>query len=309
MRNSEKALKDSPAFEADVPLRELTTYKIGGPAKELYRPRNKLQIKRIIAHLHKTGQKFHIIGGGSNLLIADRGVTSPVLLMNEFDDSIECQGEVVRCGAGVSLQRLIEFSLAKGLSGLERLAGIPGTVGGALCMNAGAYGGEISSVLKSVEIIDEIGQVSTLSKEDIRFAYRSAPGLMGKIVISAEFHFSLGSQVDLMKIAEEILDMRLARQPLEFPSAGSVFKKHPLGAAGKFIEMAGLKGKIVGEAQISAKHANFIVNLGKARAIEVLTLMRLIQNTVFEKFKVELELEQRLLGFTEDELNCPEKFL
>jgi len=296
-------------YLSNIPLAEYTTYKIGGPAQHLYIPQSFDELKNAALHLKESRQHYHIIGGGSNLLIADRGLEQPVILMAECCRDLVQMENILESGAGTKLADLVEYSIEHSLAGLQALSGIPGTVGGAVIMNAGAYGSEISHCLSEVIVIDEMGAVKEIPHPEVRFAYRSSPGLTGKLILRARFRLRKGKKAELKQKAQEIIGLRKAKQPYDLPSAGSVFKKHPLGPAGLLIEQAGLKAFRIGDAQISPKHANFIVNLGKARAIEVLALIRHIQKVIIQKFAVELELEQRLLGFKQEELLNPEKFL
>lgn len=290
-------------------LSDFTTYRIGGSAEKLIIPRTLEQLKEAVVSLKKSGEAGFIIGGGSNLLISDRGLAGSVILMAHCCREIESEGLRVRCGAGAMLGDLVRHTIERGIMGAAALSGIPGTLGGALRMNAGAYGSEICDFVKSISVLSEDGEIEVLSPQEAGFSYRSASGLEDKLIIAAEFRFDRMDRTEAARIAEETLRQRASKHPLEHPSAGSVFKKHPAGPAGKFIEEAGLKGMRVGGAEVSVKHANFIVNLGGARAIEVLTLIRRIQRMVKDKFGIELELEQKLVGFTLEELEEPERFL
>jgi len=296
-------------YYSGIPLAEYTTYKMGGPAQQLYIPQSFEELKEMALYLKENRLHYYIIGGGSNLLISDRGIEQPVILMTECCKGIVQMEDVVECGAGTLLGELVEFAIEHGLSGVEKLAGIPGTIGGALTMNAGAYGCDISGTTTEVTVIDELGMVKEIPQGEIRFAYRSSPGLTGKVILRGRFQFNQGSKDELKQTAQEIIELRRSKHPWDKPSAGSVFKRHPMGPAGLLIEKSGLKGMRIGNAQISEKHANFIVNLGKARAIEALALIRRIQKEVFRKFGAELELEQRLMGFKQEELVNPEKYL
>lgn len=291
------------------PLREYTTYRIGGPAKKLCIPKSVSELERIYKSVLEGGEAFFILGGGSNVLISDRGFDGTVILMSKCCNKISSYGSQFSCGAGVKLKSFIENVIKSGYSGLERLFGIPGTLGGALTMNAGAYRSEISDWLDNVNVMDEWGNYRRIPKEEIRFAYRSAPGLHGKLILSGEFCFPNEDRVGTAKLAGKIALLRQSKHPWQYPSAGSVFKKSPFGPAGKLIDQLGLKGMRIGEAKISTKHGNFIINLGKARAIEVLALIKRIQNRVLEEYEIELDLEQKLIGFTPAEIEDPERFL
>ena len=302
-------MKTEPECYTERQLSEFTTYRIGGLAKKLYIPRNVEQLERIYKRILDSGEELLLIGGGSNLLISDRGFSGSVIVMRECCGRINSYGSKFNCGAGVKLETFIVNVIRSGFAGVERLAGIPGALGGALTMNAGAYLSEITDFLTSVNVLDERGNRKNLSKNEIRFAYRCAPGLYGKLILGAEFDFSQCDRVGPAKMACEILQLRRSKHPWQYPSAGSVFKHHPYGAAGRLIDQFGLKGKRIGDAKISTKHANFIINLGNARAIEVLALIRLIQRKIEQEYDIELDLEQKLVGFTEAELADPDKFL
>jgi UDP-N-acetylmuramate dehydrogenase len=263
----------------------------------------------VFQRLLQDGNNYYIFGGGSNLLISDRGLAGGVILMTECCPNLEIDDMKVSVGASVELNKLVQSTINQGITGLERLAGIPGTIGGALRMNAGAYGSEISDCLSTITVLDEGLTPYEMRSAEVGFDYRFAPGLEAKLVLGAQFNFTRRDWIEPAKLAREILELRKSRQPLEFPSAGSVFKRHKEGPAGRFIEGAGLKGLRIGSAEVSSKHANFIINLGNARAIEVLTLIRIVQKRVLDKFNVFLEPEQKLLGFTPEELSEPEKFV
>ncbi len=302
-------MKTETEIQLNRSLSEFTTYRIGGPADKFVIPRSLEELRQTLAAVNESGESKFILGGGSNLLISDRGIRGVVILMTGCCREIEAERLNVYSGAGASLSELVDFTLQRGIGGIERLAGIPGTLGGALRMNAGAYGAEISDYLLRVITLEDDGAVKTVSRAEADFAYRRAPGLEDALIVGAEFEFKLVDKTGVAETAAEILQLRASKHPLEFPSAGSVFKKHFQGPAGKFIEEADLKGMRIGGAEVSTKHANFIVNRRAARAIEVLTLIRKIQRIVWEKFSVKLELEQKLVGFTEEELNQPERFL
>jgi len=259
--------------------------------------------------LRKENDTVFVLGGGSNVLISDNGIRGNVILVRECCKEIKFADMELCCGAGADLSEIVRQSVNRGIKGMENLSGIPGTLGGALMMNAGAYGSEISNYLVEIELINQKNELTSLKKEEISFSYRSAPELQGCIIVSAKFRFGEYIGEEAVSIAENILELRKSKQPLEYSSAGSVFKKHPQGPAGKFIEEAGLKGERIGNAEVSTKHANFIVNKGGARAIEVLALMMRVQQRVKQNFGIELELEQKLIGFTKEELQNPERFI
>jgi len=279
------------------PLGKYTSFRIGGPADYYLEPSGKEDAVNIITYLEGQNFPFVIIGKGSNLLVSDEGVRGAVINLEAGLASIHTDGDRIYADAGVSLSRFVDFCVQRGLKGVETLAGIPGTIGGAVIMNAGAWGGEISEYLVDAEVIRS-GRVLRLKKDEIGFAYRSS-GLAGCIVLEATFMLSPGDKAEIMKIRRDLLIKRNSTQPMNYPSSGSMFKNPPGTHAAKLIEGAGLKGTRRGNAQISEKHANFIVNLGGATARSVMDLIDLTKKTVFDKYAVDLELEVKLLGFPE----------
>ena len=278
------------------PLSHKTTYRIGGPAKLLVCPAN-LEELRILNHLIQSQRiPMFVLGGGANVLISDAGFDGVAVHLKNFNQLV-FNGSTVMAGAGLVLDKLVVECLQRGLSGLEKLSGIPGTLGGALRMNAGAFEAEISDSLLSVECMDQTGNYIKLDKAEVGFSYRKAPAIKDKYILSSTFDFLHGDKEALFLTRQHILSKRHEKQPWQYPSAGSVFKRPPGYYAGKLIEELGLKGKKVGGAQISPKHAGIIVNLGEAKAMDVLALIRLVQEKVRSQYGIELELEQELIGF------------
>jgi UDP-N-acetylmuramate dehydrogenase len=278
------------------PLAKHTSFRIGGPADYYCEPEDKEDAVNIIAYLERQGVPFAIIGKGSNLLVSDEGIRGAVINLEPGLKSIRVEQDRVFADTGVSLSRFVEFCVQRNFKGVEMLAGIPGTIGGAVLMNASAYGGQISDYLVDVEMFRK-GTVLFLKKEEVGFSYRHAGVREGDIVLGASFRLPAGDKAEIMKIRRELLLKRNRSQPVNFPSAGCMFKNPAGHYAAKLIEEAGLKGARSGQAQISEKHANFIVNLGSAHAKDVLALVDLAKKTVFEKFHVMLELEVKLVGF------------
>jgi UDP-N-acetylmuramate dehydrogenase len=277
------------------PLSKYTSIRIGGPADYYLEPADKEDAVAIIAFLQQQQFPFMIIGRGSNLLVSDEGIRGAVINLETGLSAIRVEHDRVYADAGVSMARFVDFCVQRGYKGVEMLAGIPGTLGGALIMNAGAYGGEISDHLVDVELLRG-GTVLYLKKDEVGFAYRRS-GLGRDIILGASFRFPTGEKEEIMAIRKELLLKRNRAQPLNFPNSGSMFKNPPDGFAAKLIEEAGLKGARRGDAQVSEKHANFIINLGAATARDVLGLIELVRTTVLERFHVTLELEVKLLGF------------
>lgn len=277
-------------------LRERTTYRIGGAARYLVCPRDLEDLRQLNELIRRYQIPRFILGGGANVLISDQGFRGIVVHLKNFD-RLNFAGSMVSAGAGLVLDQFIVSCLKSNLAGLERLSGIPGTLGGALRMNAGAFDAEISDHLVSVECMDFEGNHRVLGKSEVGFAYRQAPLIRDTYILGAAFDFPRGSAEELFLVREEILARRYERQPWQYPSAGSVFKRPPGHYTGKLIEDLGLKGKTIGRAQISPKHAGIIINLGGAQADDVLGLIRLAQEEVRRHYQVELELEQELIGF------------
>lgn len=280
----------------DYSLATRTTYRIGGPAKLLVRPRNLEDLQQLERLIKEHNVPKFVLGGGANVLVSDEGFAGAVVDLGHFDELV-FEGSRVRAGAGLILDEFVVACLKRGLAGLERLSGIPGTVGGALRMNAGAFDAEISDHLIHTEIMDYEGRFRRLEKAQVGFDYRKAATIKDSYILGASFDFPVGDREELFMTRQEILAKRREKQPWQYPSAGSVFKRPPGYYAGKLIEDAGLRGKTLGRAQISSKHAGIIINLGGAKASEVLGLIRLAQEEVGKKFNIALELEQELIGF------------
>lgn len=280
------------------PLSKYTSFRIGGPADYYLEPADKEDAVSIISYLQQQQFPFMMIGRGSNLLVSDEGLRGAVINLESGLMSIHVEGDRVVVESGVPMARFVDFCVQRGFKGVEMLAGIPGTIGGAVMMNAGAYGGEISDCLVDVEILRN-GVLLYLKKEESGFSYRRS-GFRGDVILGASFRFPTGDKEEIMTMRRELLIKRNRAQPLNYPNSGSMFKNPPGNFAAKLIEEAGLKGTRRGDAQISEKHANFIVNLGNAKAQDVLDLIELARKTVFEKFSITLELEVKLLGFPND---------
>lgn len=279
------------------PMRKYTSFRIGGPADFYLEPLDKEDVVRLITYLQEQNVPYIMIGSGSNLLISDDGIRGAVINIEKGLNKIVAEDNRVVVEAGVKMAKFVDFCIQRGLKGVEMLPGIPGTIGGAVIMNAGAYGGEISDHLLEVEVFRD-GKVVAVRKAEAGFAYRRS-GFRRDIILSATFEFPRGDKAELMKRRRELLIKRNQSQPLNLPNSGSVFKNPPGQFAAKLIEEAGLKGARVGGAQISEKHGNFIVNTGNATASDVLALIRKARTTVAERHNVKLELEVKLLGFPE----------
>jgi UDP-N-acetylmuramate dehydrogenase len=288
----EKFLMESKLrVKFDEPLYKYTTFLIGGPAKYFIMVENPEQLIQVIDACHQCQIDYYILGGGSNLLISDAGVYGAVINLSNFSQ-VYFDGNLVIAGANYSLPKLVNQCVEKGLSGLEPLAGIPGTVGGAVVMNAGGNYGTISEVVSFVYLIDN-KEIIQMQKDELEFSYRDS-NLKDKMVISVGFKLNPYDK-DMLKVKyHNILREKRRTQPLDKSSAGCVFKNPPDNSAGRMIDKCGLKGYRIGDAVVSQKHANFIVNEGKASSNDVLRLIDVIREKVFKFFKTFLELEIRV---------------
>jgi UDP-N-acetylmuramate dehydrogenase len=280
----------------DVPLAPFTAYRIGGPARIMITPRQLDTVGRVLAHLSDSDLPLVILGGGTNLLVSDKGWDGIVLQIDRNLSGWRFDGTRVRVLAGTWLLDLIRAVIGRGLAGMERMAGIPGTVGGALRMNAGAFDQEVESVTLNVQGFHRNGQPFEASRDEIDFGYRRAPLLEDVVLTSAVLQLKPGDTVALQHRMESTLKRRARRQPLEFPSCGSVFKRPANEYAGRLIEACGLKGTRIGGAMVSPKHAGFIVNADRATAADIHRLILKIESDVYARFGVRLEREVKLIG-------------
>ena len=283
--------------QRDVPMSKYTTFRIGGNAAVMLTPTTDEQLASIIKKCKEENTKPFIIGNGSNMLISDKGLDTVVINMCRPDPKIELvNGDTVVCDAGATMSKVCNFALENGLTGLEFAFGIPGSAGGAAYMNAGAYGGEMKDVLVECRHIDCDGNFGSLKGDELGLAYRtSAYEHNGYIITTLVMKLSKGNKDEIRAKMQELLQRRKDKQPLEYPSAGSTFKRPEGYFAGALIEECGLKGYSVGGAQVSEKHAGFVINKGSATAKDVLDLIKYIQDKVFSEKGVMLEPEVRLI--------------
>ena len=280
----------------DEPMRDHTTFRVGGPADVFVCPDSEeLPVVLRLAKEHQI--PVTVIGNGSNLLVSDRGIRGLVIEIGNRMDEIAVEGTRIRAGAGALLSKVAQIAAGASLGGMEFAAGIPGSIGGAVVMNAGAYGGEIRDIIVSATVLDADGNVQTLTKEELDLSYRHSC-IMDKnyYVMEAEFELCSKPEEEIRSVMAELRQKRLEKQPLEFPSAGSTFKRPEGYFAGKLIQDAGLRGYQVGDAQVSEKHCGFVINRGNASAADILQLIRDVQQKVKENFGVTLETEVRILG-------------
>ena len=280
----------------DAPMRQFTSMQVGGSADSLLFPRDVNELKKVVRYARRKKIPLLILGRGTNLVVRDRGVRGWVISLAQGMKKIQMDGEVIDAEAGLSLQRLVQFSVRKGLTGLEPFFGIPGTVGGGLAMNAGAWGSELKDVLLSVTLMKEDGEILERSRSKLRFSYRGLAIPSSWIILKGRFKLKMGKRGEILGRVRSYSEMRRKRQPLDYPSAGSVFKNPEEGPAGKWIEEAGLKGFRIGRAMVSERHANFIINLGKAKAEEVIRLMEFVEKKVYEGKGISLEREVKVVG-------------
>lgn len=279
------------------PMKKHTTFRIGGEADYFVMPRTKEEVKQTVAVCREEQAPYSIVGNGSNLLVSDAGYRGVVIQIFKEMSRVEAEGTRIRAQAGASLAKIAGIALEAGLCGFEFAAGIPGTLGGACVMNAGAYGGEMKDVLVNVTVLDEEGRIITIDKEHLELGYRtSVIAKKGYVVLEAELELQEGNREEIRALMDELKDKRTSKQPLEYPSAGSTFKRPEGYFAGKLIQDAGLRGFRVGDAMVSEKHCGFVINAGEASAAEVDSLMKQVSERVQAQFGVTLEPEVKRLG-------------
>jgi UDP-N-acetylmuramate dehydrogenase len=280
----------------DAPMRQFTSMKVGGSADSLFFPRNVDELKKVVRYARRKKIPLLVLGKGTNLVVRDKGVRGWVINLTQGMKKIRKDGEVVEAEAGLPLQRLVQFSIQKGLAGLEPFSGIPGTVGGGVAMNAGAWGAELKDILLSVTLMREDGEIVERSRSRLRFSYRGLVIPSSWIILKGRFRLKKGKKEEILERVKSYSEMRKKKQPLDYPSAGSIFKNPKEGAAGKWIEEAGLKGVRIGRVMVSDRHANFIINLGRAKAEEVICLMEIVEKKVYEEKGISLEREVKVVG-------------
>ena len=279
-------------------LADFTSFQFGGPADLLAEPSTATEIVRLVQYANQNGLPYLVIGKGSNLIVRDGGIRGLVIVLADRYSRIELLTQTtIRAEAGARLIALARFAYEQGLSGLEFACGIPGSLGGAVAMDAGAYGGEMKQVVQQVTALDRTGQIIQLSNREMNFSYRHSTALEQQlIVLSAELELTAKDPAEIKAQMDDLSAKRRSKQPLQYPSAGSVFKRPPGNFAGPLIEQAGLKGYRIGDAQVSELHAGFIINLGHATASDVLQLIQYIQSTVLRQSGIWLEPEIQIIG-------------
>lgn len=282
----------------NVEMSEYTSFRAGGCAAEMVIPESAGELMSVMEEIHRDGKKYIVLGNGSNTLIKDSGFSGVVVKPAEAFQEIRTEGERLICGSGALMSAVAKAALSENLTGFEFASGIPGSIGGAVFMNAGAYGGEMKDIVESAELVSADGKsIRTVPGADMDFGYRhSILQDTGEVAVSVTLKLEKGNREEISEKMHELTRRRNEKQPVQYPSAGSFFKR-PVGYfAGKLIEDAGLKGLSVGGAQVSEKHSGFIINKGGASAADIIDLMHLVQNTVYDKFGVKLEPEVRIIG-------------
>ena len=281
----------------DEPMKKHVSFRVGGPADILVRPINEEQLKEILLYIKSEEIPYLIIGNGSNLLVRDGGIRGVVVELSDNFSDFKIDGNKIEIKAGALLSRIGNAALRAELKGFEFASGIPGTFGGALAMNAGAYGGEIKDIVKTVKVMNKDGNILELSNEEMHFGYRRSTIVeKGYVALSAVVELEKGNYDDIKATMDDLRDRRTSKQPLNFASAGSTFKRPEGYFAGKLIQDSGLKGLSIGDAQVSEKHSGFVINRGNATAKELLDLMFAVKSTVNAKFGVMLEEEVKIVG-------------
>ncbi|KXG78587.1 UDP-N-acetylenolpyruvoylglucosamine reductase [Fervidicola ferrireducens] len=287
----------SDRVKIDEPMKYHTSFRIGGPADVMVLPQDVDEIRKVVNYCNQNSIPFFVMGNGTNLLVRDKGIRGVVIKIAQNFNDVKVEGNIIKARAGALLSLVAKAALENGLTGLEFASGIPGTLGGAIIMNAGAYDGEMAKVVREVVVMDLKGEISSMKNEELDFSYRWCKlQTGGKIVLEAKLELEAGAYEDIKRKMEEFSKRRKMKQPLNMPSAGSTFKRPPGNYAGFLIEKAGLKGFKVGDAMVSELHAGFIVNTGNATAKDVLSLIEIIQNRVKEKFGILLEPEIKVVG-------------
>lgn len=278
------------------PMSRHTTFRVGGPADVLVTPEAE-KLAAVTGACREAGEPYYIVGNGSNLLVGDGGIRGVVILTRDGMDEISADGVRITAGAGALLSRTASLAASHALTGMEFAAGIPGTIGGAVVMNAGAYGGEIKDVIVAAEVLAKDGRIITLTKDELKLGYRtSIIASECYVVLGAWFKLRRGDREQIKQRMKELAGLRKDKQPLEYPSAGSTFKRPEGYYAGKLISDAGLKGYRIGGAMVSDKHAGFVINVKDATAADFIALTDAVRDKVYDMYGVRLELEVKVIG-------------
>lgn len=282
-------------YKSDEPLKKHTTMRVGGNAKYVFCPKDVHELKAVIDYCKSNNERYIVIGNGSNIIFMDDGFDGIVIKIFNLMSGSSIEGNLIKADAGCILSKLANLAKDNSLTGMEFASGIPGTLGGAIVMNAGAYGGEMKDIIEYVDILLDDGNVKRYSNEEMNFGYRKSIVDEGKIVLSAGLRLSKGDKSEIEAKMLELKEKRTSKQPLEYPSSGSTFKRPEGYFAAKLIEDAGLKGYRVGGAMVSPKHSGFVINYDNATAEDILKLIEDVRNIVNDKFGVLLEPEVKII--------------
>lgn len=298
-KNELQSLRDllGEDFCENVSMKRHTTFKTGGAAEYYLIPHTEEELAECIRELRGSDYPYYILGNGSNTLASDRGIKGIVISLRGLK-GVHIENGIMTAKAGTLMSEAARSAQKAALSGLEFCYGIPGTIGGGIYMNAGAYGGEFSQLVESVRFFDKRGRIAEMDRDELDFSYRhSVFQGMEAVIVSAKLRLAPADPEEIQKKMDELMESRRAKQPLDYPSAGSTFKRPAGHYAAKLIEDAGLKGRTVGGAMVSEKHSGFIINYNNATSDDVLRLMEIVRSTVLERFGVELEPEIKVLGY------------
>lgn len=281
----------------DEPMDKHTTFRAGGKADYLVMPSNEEQVRELVLLLKKENVPYYVMGNGSNLLVRDQGFKGVIIQIARKMNQIRVEGETIYAQAGALLSKIAAQALGEGLTGFEFASGIPGTLGGAVMMNAGAYGGEMKQVIVNACVLTSAGEIAVIPADLMELGYRTSVFAKNQdIVLSAQLKLEYGNEAVIREYMDELKKQRVSKQPLEYPSAGSTFKRPEGYFAGKLIQDAGLRGFQVGGAQVSEKHCGFVINKDHATATDILSLMEQVSDKVETKFGVRLEPEVKIIG-------------
>ncbi len=289
---------DKGSIRYNEPMKKHTTMKVGGPCECMVEPSSIEEIQKIIEYSKKNNIKYYVIGNGSNLLVKDEGVNALIIKISNKFSGVEVNGEHIKAYSGCSVPKLSQIAKENSLSGLEFACGIPGSVGGGIRMNAGAYGSEMVNVVEKVGFLDENGNLNEIDGKDANFTYRHSMFVENPeyVVVYAIYKLQKGNKEEISRVMEENMNSRKQKQPIEYPNFGSVFKRPEGYFVGKLVDDCGLKGYKIGGAQVSTKHSGFMINAGNATCKDVLDLIEYVKEKVYEKFNVKLQEEVVILG-------------
>lgn len=289
---------DKDSIKYNEPMKKHTTMKVGGPCDCMVEPSSIEEIQKVLEYVKENNIKYYIMGNGSNLLVKDEGVHALIIKIANKFSGFEVNGEYIKAYSGCSVPKLSQIAKENSLSGLEFACGIPGSVGGGIRMNAGAYGSEMVNVVEKVGFLDENGNLKEIDGKDAHFTYRHSMFVDNPqyVVVYAIYKLVKGNKEEISKIMEENMNSRKQKQPIEYPNFGSVFKRPEGYFVGKLVDECGLKGYKIGGAQVSTKHSGFMINIGDATCKDVLDLIEYVKEKVYEKFNVKLQEEVVILG-------------